>query len=391
MITFTPMQYCQNPEADYPILALCDHIGYDQEQGTGIIGKDFANEILQLERMGKKSCCVWINSPGGSVVDGYDIVTAMLKSDIKVDTLCSGMAASMAAVIFQAGRKRTMMDYGFLMYHNPYSEDGGADDMIDKMKGSLNTIISQKSGMSPEDVQKMMDKETYLDAVSARNLGLCDDIEETDSLNKKRLSGVSGSTQAYWKAAKAVMNQQLNEKINFHMENVTSLLGLSAQASAGSIENAIRSIMNKSESKIKKMEDDMEELQNKIKELTDKHEKIKAAHEEACKDRDEAKKEAKDLKEEKAKAEEEDKKAKAETMVENAIKARKIKAEAKPKFIALAMADYDTAKDIIDSIATTVNAKAPVLELHNQTASGVKNFASVAEQVAAKKLANKGK
>lgn len=386
------MQYCQNPEADYPILALCDHIGADADLGTGIIGKDFANEILQLERMGKKACCIWINSPGGSVVDGYDIVTAILKSSIKVDTLCSGMAASMAAVIFQAGRKRTMMDYGFLMYHNPYSEDGGASDMIDKMTQSLNTIISQKSGMSPEDVQKMMDKETYLDAVTARNLGLCDDIEETDSLNKKRLSGVSGSTQAYWKAAKSIMNQQLNEKINFHMENVTSLLGLSAQASAGSIESAIRSIMNKSEGKIKKMEDDMEELRGKIKELTDKNEKIKADYEEACKDRDKAEKEAKDLKDEKAKAEEEDKKAKAESMVENAIKAGKIKAEVKAKFVALAVADFATAKDILDNIAMSINAKAKVIEVHNQTQSGAgKGFASVAEQVAQKKLANKGK
>ena len=82
------------------------HIGYDQEEGPGIDGAIFQQELLQLDNLGKKRIQVWINSPGGLVSDGYSIYTSILKSKTPVDTYAFGSVASIAAVIFQAGRRR---------------------------------------------------------------------------------------------------------------------------------------------------------------------------------------------------------------------------------------------------------------------------------------------
>jgi ATP-dependent protease ClpP protease subunit len=98
--------YTVNVDSDEPIMLINKHIGYDEADGYGIMGDLFQAELLALDQMEKKRIQVWINSPGGSVMDGYNMYTAMLKTKTKVDTYCVGICASMAAVLFQAGRKR---------------------------------------------------------------------------------------------------------------------------------------------------------------------------------------------------------------------------------------------------------------------------------------------
>src|SRR4051794_5419098 len=93
--------YTVDPAADEPIMLIDKHIGFDEVEGSGIMGDIFQKELLALDGMGKSRIQVWINSPGGLVSDGYNIYNAILKSQTKVDTYCTGMAASIAGVIFQ--------------------------------------------------------------------------------------------------------------------------------------------------------------------------------------------------------------------------------------------------------------------------------------------------
>lgn len=238
------MYYVRNIDSDEPIMMLDKHIGgYDEQNGYGIDGSQFASELMALDGMGKKRIQVWINSTGGSVVDGYNICNAILKTKTKVDTYCAGICASMAGVIFQCGRKRVMADYGILMYHNPYMNSGDGDDgVLKSMKESLNKIICQKSGMDEQAVSLMMDRTTFINANEAREMNLCDEIEQTAGLNAPR--GVKAeSVTNYWKEANKVLNQYFNQKPRT-MKLVTNKLGLNDDAAENSIVAAIEAVQN---------------------------------------------------------------------------------------------------------------------------------------------------
>lgn len=243
----TYMEYCRNPESEEPIMMLDKHIGgFDESNGYGIDGSRFAAELMTLDGMGKKRIQVWINSIGGSVVDGYNICNAILKTKTKVDTYCAGIAASMAGVIFQCGRRRIMADYGILMYHNPYSADSAdqSSGVLSSMKESLNKIISQKSGMDGQAVAVMMERTTFINADEARTMNLCDEIESTAGLNAPR-KALADSPTAYWKASSKILNQYFDNKTPPNkMKLVTNKLGLQDDAAEASIVAAIESVQN---------------------------------------------------------------------------------------------------------------------------------------------------
>lgn len=240
------MEYCRNADSDEPIMMLDKHIGgYDEKMGYGIDGSRFASELMALDGMGKKRIQVWINSPGGSVVDGYNICNAILKTKTKVDTYCAGIAASMAGVIFQCGRRRIMADYGILMYHNPYVSDSDSSDdgIIKSMKDSLNKIICQKSGMDEQAVALMMDRTTFINAEEARTMNLCDEVENTAGLNAPRLGKVNNALAA-WGAAKNSLDNYFNNQTSRSMKLVTNSLGLNTDAAENSIVAAIEAMKN---------------------------------------------------------------------------------------------------------------------------------------------------
>ena len=138
-------------------------------------------------------------------MDGYKIFNAILKSKTKVDTYNVGIAASIAAVIFQAGRKRVMADYSLLMYHNPY---GGDDTELKKMRESLAIMIAERTSNSKEAVLKMMDKTTWIGAAEALSIGFCDEIEYSSEANVKH-----GNVKAMWTAGRAMAKTNFSPKI----------------------------------------------------------------------------------------------------------------------------------------------------------------------------------
>jgi ATP-dependent protease ClpP protease subunit len=358
-----PFLYTVNAESDEPIMLINRHIGFDDEDGEGIRGDLFQQELLTLDGMGKKRIQVWINSVGGNVMEGYAIYNAILKSKTKVDTYCCGMAASICAVIFQAGRNRIMADYGVQMYHNP----SGSDNMklIDAMKGSLVKMISGRSGMNEDDTSRMMNRTTYISAEEALALGLCDTIEKSIDLNKKRLSGALTSVSDYWKEANKIVNKLLTSN-STKMLKVTNKLGLTAEANEDSILAAVDAVMNRAT----KAESDLSALQNSSKESLDKlANELKNAQDKAKKlqeDYDKMKNDLDAANKEKIEVENKAKQEKAKGLIDAAVKAGKIKNEAKiiAEWTEDAVADFDKIKNRLDSVS--VNKTAAKFEVVNR-------------------------
>ncbi len=357
-----PFYYTVNIESDEPIMLINRHIGTDDEDGEGIRGDLFQQELLTLDGMGKKRIQVWINSTGGNVMEGYAIYNAILKSNTKVDTYCVGMAASIAAVIFQAGRNRIMADYSVQMYHNPSGSDN--TKLIDAMKGSLVKMICGRSGMDEEATSRMMNRTTFISADEAYSLGLCDIVEKSIDLNKKRLSGLNTPAN-YWKEANKIVNKLITLN-STKMLKVTNKLGLNAEANEDSIVTAIDTVTNRatkaesdlaalqnsSKEALDKLKNDLEEAQNKSKKLQEDYDKMKN-------DLDASNKEKIEV-ENKAKLE------KAKSLIDTSVKAGKIKNEAKiiAEWTEDAVADFNKVKNRLESLP--VNKTASKFEVVNR-------------------------
>ena len=140
----------------------------------------FAQELAGLDNMAD-TVHLHINSPGGDVISGLSIVSAMQSMRAFIHVHVDGIAASMAAVIAIAGDKISMQDYAKLMIHNPYPSDGSAkiNDKMRKALGSLTdtlqTILSRR-GCDKDKIGSLMSAETWFTADEAKAEGLIDEI-----------------------------------------------------------------------------------------------------------------------------------------------------------------------------------------------------------------------
>ena len=132
-----------------------------------------------------KDISLYINSPGGSVYAGLGIYDTMQYVNSDVSTICTGMAASMAAVLLVAGEKgkRYALPHSRVMIHQPLGGiQGQASDIeipareILKLKDELYRIISDHSGMSFEKVAADSDRDYWMIAAEAKEYGMIDKI-----------------------------------------------------------------------------------------------------------------------------------------------------------------------------------------------------------------------
>jgi ATP-dependent Clp protease protease subunit len=128
---------------------------------------------------------IYINSPGGSVYAGLGIYDTMQYISSDVATICTGMAASMAAVLMCAGEKgkRSALQHSRVMIHQPLGgAQGQASDIeityreISKLKTELYNIISAHSGQPFERVEKDSDRDHWMTAAEAREYGMIDEV-----------------------------------------------------------------------------------------------------------------------------------------------------------------------------------------------------------------------
>lgn len=143
-------------------------------------------QLLFLESVdSKKDIQIYINSPGGSVYAGLGIYDTMQYIGADVATVCTGMAASMAAVLLCAGtpKKRSALPHSRVMIHQPMGgAQGPASDIeieareIQKIKKELYEIIAKHSNQPFEKVWKDADRDHWLIAEEAREYGMIDEI-----------------------------------------------------------------------------------------------------------------------------------------------------------------------------------------------------------------------
>mgnify|MGYP005871302299 CR=1 FL=1 len=143
-------------------------------------------QLLYLESQDPtKDICLYINSPGGSVTDGFAIFDTMNYIKCDVSTICMGMAASMGAFLLAAGAKgkRLALPNSDIMIHQP---SGGAKgqateikivaENILKTRKKLNDILAANTGRPIEVIERDTERDNYMSAGEAKEYGLIDEI-----------------------------------------------------------------------------------------------------------------------------------------------------------------------------------------------------------------------
>ena len=152
---------------------------------------DYAANVIQAQLLyldtsePGKDISIYINSPGGSVYAGLGIYDTMQYISSDVSTICTGMAASMAAVLLVAGEKgkRFALKHSRVMIHQPLGGvQGQASDIeitareILKLKKELYTIISDHSGVDFAKVEADSDRDYWMTAAEAQEYGMIDKV-----------------------------------------------------------------------------------------------------------------------------------------------------------------------------------------------------------------------
>ena len=157
--------------------------------GTGV--DDYVANIIQAQLLflesvdASKDISIYINSPGGSVYAGLGIYDTMQFVKPDVATICTGMAASMGAVLLCAGAegKRSALPHSRVMIHQPSGgAQGVATDMeinlkeMLKLKNELYEIISKHSGQPFEKVHQDSERDYWMIAAEAKEYGMIDEV-----------------------------------------------------------------------------------------------------------------------------------------------------------------------------------------------------------------------
>ena len=135
-----------------------------------------------------KEITLYINSPGGDVTSGLALYDCLVASQAPIKTVCIGIAASMAAILFLASDNRTMLPHTRLMIHDPaFLNTSGFSgkkphelqqevDNLNRVKETLAEIIAEKTGKTLEEICEVTANDTYFSAQEALEFGLATEI-----------------------------------------------------------------------------------------------------------------------------------------------------------------------------------------------------------------------
>ncbi len=166
----------------------------------GVPINDYVANIIQAQLLymesvdPKKDIQIYLNTPGGAVYAGLGIYDTMQYIAPDVATICTGMAASMGAVLLSAGQtgKRTALKHSRILIHQPMGgAEGQASDIeitareIQKIKKELYQIIAKHSNQEYEKIWKDADRDYWMTSDEAKEYGMIDEVLKT---NKKSAS-----------------------------------------------------------------------------------------------------------------------------------------------------------------------------------------------------------
>lgn len=157
----------------------------------GVPVDDYVANVIQAQLLylesadSSKDISIYMNTPGGSVYAGLGIYDTMQYVAPEVATICTGMAASMGAVLLTAGQKgkRSALKHSRIMIHQPMGgAQGQASDIeitareIMKLKKELYTIIADHSDNDFERIEKDSDRDYWMTAEEAKAYGMIDEV-----------------------------------------------------------------------------------------------------------------------------------------------------------------------------------------------------------------------
>lgn len=331
----------------------------------------FNDEFDFLENVIRPSCIrVLINSEGGSILHGMTTYSTIANAKVDTECVIEGMAASMASIIWAAGKRSLMRDYAILMIHNPVSpaEDDDEDTkaMLKAFTKQIETIYRKRFGLKAEHVRSIMDGEagrdgTYFDAQAAVKAGiipvenvihtskqLCEKVQNevaklTDATAIQELMSRISAENKLFENNIPTLKQTVNDMAN---ENKTQGFEFGAiAASLGMKDSDVKDVMARIselatiESKYKESEKSLSDaqtiiagkeatIQNLQKELSEATSRLSTYE----------------------KKEKEEMAARIEQLVEDAINAGKIDREAKAEWVKMAESNLSLAESTLASI-----------------------------------------
>ena len=293
-----------------------------------------ANEMYDLKAQGYH-ITLKINSVGGSVLAGYNIIDALITTES--DTHIIGLAASMAGVIAQFGKKRYANDNAIGMIHPP---QGGSNDVIEMVRESLKKALTSKSKLTELEITSYLavnGTENYFDAETMLAKGLIDEIVPTNVL----VNTVNSyeKTELFEIFNKLITNEEMEVKDEKELQAIQG-------------EKAVLA------NKLETAEAEKETLTNSIEDANKTIEALKA--------------EIESMKAEIATSN----KAKAEALINSAVEAGKIKEDKKDKFIEDATTNYSLVAELLSNIQSGDF----VVENSLNTLSTIKNFADMTNE-----------
>lgn len=284
--------YVINPFSGYPIVQINKHIGYDDEDGYGIDGCILSRELFELDsfdgtkflwddngnRITPKKpelITIYVNSLGGDVSQGFDILNALLSIKARTKVIIQGFAYSTMGWAFLPATEIVIYDYSSWMCHLPYNPDDPTQksEFLDTVSLQIATILAGRSGRGGKDkktleeVQALMKAKTYYSGQRMADEGFADECLKTSVVVDKS-SNVKNLHKVFNKINSKDTNTNHNQKVV--MDKVINKLGLVS----GSGEDSILAGIARIENDISASNKDNEKLKVTNKELSDKLEAV---------------------------------------------------------------------------------------------------------------------
>lgn len=177
------------------VITMFDVIGQDFWTGGGVTAKRVS---AALRAIGKKDARVRVNSPGGDVFEGLAIFNLLRAHPARVTVEVMGWAASAASIIAMAGDEIVMGLGTTMMVHNCWAlvvgnrHDLGKEvAVLESIDGNMADIYEARTGLGQDDIVKLMDDETWLNATQAVDKGFADRVD--DALAAKEAEAAAGA------------------------------------------------------------------------------------------------------------------------------------------------------------------------------------------------------
>lgn len=162
--------------------------------GTGI--DDYVANVIQAQLLflqstdAKREITIYINSPGGSVYAGLGIYDTMQFVNPDISTICTGIAASMGAVLLSGGTKgkRSALPHSRVMIHQPSGGIGGQSSDIEitakqivLLRQELYEILSKHTGKTMDEISRDSDRDFWMKSDEAKEYGIIDEVLRKDN------------------------------------------------------------------------------------------------------------------------------------------------------------------------------------------------------------------